>query len=54
MEDYIYTVWVGGIEVNDCYLTHKQAQVLANRYKRKGYHDVEIEQVFERLKVEQH
>lgn len=51
MGDFIYTVWVGGMEVNDCYLTHAEAQKLANKYKRKGYTDVEIEQVFEKLKV---
>lgn len=39
------TVWVGGIEVNDYYLTKNEAQQLANEYKAKGYDDVQIETV---------
>lgn len=39
------TVWVGGIEVNDYYLTQNEAEELANDYKAKGYDDVVIETV---------
>ena len=43
----IYSVWVGGGggEVNDCYLTHKQAKEVAKEYNDKGYNDVIIEKV---------
>ena len=37
-----YSVWVGGSEVNDNYLTKKQAEELANEYKADGYDDVAI------------
>ena len=36
-----YTVWVGGVEVNDHYLTHEQALALA--YEYDDYDDVQIE-----------
>ena len=38
-----YTVWVGGIEVNDYYLSSKEAKQLKQLYKIKGYKDVKIE-----------
>jgi|TARA_R100000093_G_C1874060_1_gene52198 hypothetical protein len=38
-----YTVWVGGTEVNDSYLkSSEDAEVLANKYRDKGYDDVRI------------
>ena len=40
-----YTVWVGGIEVNDFYLTKDQAERLAHCYIADGYTDVKIEKV---------
>lgn len=40
-----YTVWVGGIEVNDHYLTKKEAENLAFKYKDAGYDDVIIEKI---------
>tara|TARA_R100000388_G_scaffold63178_1_gene46104 strand:+ start:1208 stop:1354 length:147 start_codon:yes stop_codon:yes gene_type:complete len=40
-----YTVWVGGVEVNDHYLTQEKAVVLADEYKSDGYDDVQIEKV---------
>ena len=40
-----YSVWVGGSEVNDYYLTKDQAEALANDYKIKGYTDVQIEEI---------
>ena len=38
-----YTVWVGGTEVNDHYLTKKQAYNLADYYQSYGYDDIIIE-----------
>jgi hypothetical protein len=38
----IYTVWVGGIEVNDYLLTWSDAHTLAARYTDEGYDDVQI------------
>lgn len=40
-----WTVWVGGIEVNDYYLTKDEAELLAEEYKADGYDDVQIERV---------
>lgn len=41
----MYCVWVGGVEVNDDYLTEKQAEALAETYKEDGYEDVVIQEV---------
>lgn len=38
----VYSVWCGGSEVNDYYLTKKQAERLAFEYERDGYDDVVI------------
>jgi hypothetical protein len=40
-----YTVWVGGTEVNDYYLTKQQAENLAFEYEQQGYDDVIVEQI---------
>jgi hypothetical protein len=40
-----FTVWVGGVEVNDYYLTKKEAENLAEEYRNDGYDDVLIEEV---------
>lgn len=40
-----YSVWVGGSEVNDYYLTKEQAEDLAEEYKEDGYDDVVIEEI---------
>ncbi len=37
--DAAYSVWVGGVEVNDYYLTQLEAQQLAAQYTRDGYTD---------------
>lgn len=49
MKEYIpeieipcYTCWCGGIEVNDEYLTLKQAENLKREYVDEGYDDVVI------------
>jgi len=39
----IWTVWVGGGEVNDSLLTYEEAVDIANKYKDKGYDDVIVD-----------
>ena len=39
-----YSVWVGGIEVNDYYLTKEQADRLASLFKMNGHDDVHVRQ----------
>lgn len=38
-----YTVWVGGVEVNQYYITKNEAEKLAAIYRAEGYEDVYIE-----------
>lgn len=40
--DFLYTVYAGGIEVNDYMLTEEQAHDLANEFVDAGYDDVSI------------
>ena len=40
-----WTVWVGGIEVNDYYLAKEEAKRLASWYITDGYNDVKVERV---------
>lgn len=40
-----WSVWVGGVEVNDRHLTRDEAQRLAQMYTDDGYDDVAVEQV---------
>lgn len=40
-----YVVWVGGVEVNNYYLSMEQAEDLAYYYETLGYDDVYIEKV---------
>lgn len=42
LEPKEYTVWVGGTEANDHYLTRVEAQALANEYISDGYVDVAV------------
>lgn len=42
LEDPSYSVWVGGTEVNDVYLTKLDAVTLGNTYKANGYTDVQL------------
>ena len=37
-----YTVWVGGVEVNDFYLTKAAAATVAEPYSNDGYDNVAI------------
>lgn len=39
-----YTVWVGGTEVNDHYLTLEEAKKLEQEYKDKGHDDALIDE----------
>ncbi len=47
MSKKTYTVWVGGSEVNDSYLTKDEAEKLAFEYEDEGYDDVIIENILE-------
>ena len=38
-----YTVWAGGVEVNQYYITKGEAEKLAALYVAEGYEDVYIE-----------
>jgi hypothetical protein len=40
-----YSVWVGGSEVNDYYLTKENADSLAQKWIAEGYDDVMVEEV---------
>ena len=42
MDKAIYSVWVGGVEVNERYLTRSGASTLAEEYSNDGYTDVYI------------
>ena len=44
-EEKRFTVWVGGAEVNDEYLTKEEADDLAFEYEQDGYDDVVVEEV---------
>jgi len=45
MESKKYSVWVGGIEVNDHYLTYTEANQAFSEYVELGYDDVQIEEI---------
>ena len=38
-----YSVWVGGTEVNDNYLSYDEAVRLYDKYKAQGYDDVQLD-----------
>ena len=38
-----YTVWVGGSEITDSFVTYTVAKLLLNNYVNQGYGDVVIE-----------
>lgn len=38
----VFTVWVGGVEVNDHYVTRGQAETLAAEWRAKGYDNVAV------------
>lgn len=39
----MYSVWVGGVEVNDYLLSKEEAEELAESYRLDGYSDIVIE-----------
>ena len=41
----VYTVWVGGTEVNDYYMTKEYAESTAKTFIADGYDDVIIEEI---------
>jgi hypothetical protein len=41
----VFSVWVGGSEVNDFMLTETEAENIAADYRFRGYDDVQIERV---------
>ena len=45
-EEKCWTVWVGGVEVNDYTLTRAEAERLARRYEADGYDDVVIDKAY--------
>lgn len=47
MKEPKYTVWVGGVEVNDHLLPKDKAEDLAQEYTNDDYDDVVIEKVEE-------
>jgi hypothetical protein len=42
MSEATYSVWVGGVEVNDFYLTREAAATLAEEFSNDGHDDVFI------------
>lgn len=45
MEEKLFTVWVGGLEINDHYLTEQEAHRLANLYRNLGYEDIVLDRI---------
>jgi hypothetical protein len=43
--DERWTVWVGGVEVVDYYVTKQVANQIKNKWLVKGYTDCQIEEV---------
>ena len=43
----MYSVWVGGVEINDYYIitNHTEALALAREYLLEGYDDVAVESI---------
>jgi hypothetical protein len=44
MSEAVYSVWVGGVEVNDYYLTEEFAKGIAELFEDNGYIDVVVTQ----------
>ena len=44
---FLYTVWVGGTEVNTMLLTKENAEKVAGHWTEDGYADVAIEKISE-------
>ena len=41
----VYSVWVGGTEVTDNYVSYNEALETHDRYERLGYDDIIIEEI---------
>lgn len=41
-DKHLWSVWVGGVEINDHYVTWREANYKANQYREDGYDDVAI------------
>jgi hypothetical protein len=41
--DTVWTVWVGGTEVNDYHMAKDKALSLASYWKDRGYNDVKVQ-----------
>jgi hypothetical protein len=39
----MYTVWVGGTEVTDNYVTFEEAYLIYRKYHRRGYDDIIVQ-----------
>lgn len=37
-----FSVWVGGVEVNDALLSESEANEIAEQYRSEGYDDVQV------------
>lgn len=46
MTNIKYTVWAGGVELNDSLLNKEEAIELANSYRKQGYKDVHVEKYY--------
>lgn len=44
---FSYSVWVGGGEINDYYLTLEKANDLAKYWKSLGYDEVQVEKIID-------
>jgi hypothetical protein len=42
MTKAVYSVWVGGVEANDYYLTEEFAKQLADLFMQNGFVDVQV------------
>jgi len=40
-----YTVWVGGVEITDYYVTDNVASKIVSEWIKKGYTDIVVERV---------
>ena len=43
MDKDMYTVWVGGAEVTQHYVTYDEAEELAQLFREDGYTDIKVE-----------
>ena len=41
----MYSVWVGGGEVNDYYIDRDEAERIAERWRDRGYDDVVVDEI---------